>query len=415
MEEGRSAYADHPGYRVDLVPQQVRVRVFRGDLLLADSSRTLLVRETAHPEVIYFPPEDVRLELFDASEQRTRCPFKGEASYWSLARGERPEPDLAWSYRTPFAEVAGLAGYVAFYPDRTRIESEGRGASRVGDLAELLDAFDVYPLGGGRFLAQCLDGGGRHVADGSQILAQAIVAACKSVPGKAVTSAHMIFSRAASVYAPLVLEAEVAHGGRSFASVAVTVRQGDRRCANGLLLLDRDTPDLVRHQTALPDVPGPDASPVFTAWGVAGRELRIVDGAYSGAPDAPVGPPELYAWLRYREAPAEPALNQALVAHFTGHLSIAAALRPHPGIGESMAHSTLSMGVLAITVSFHEPVRVDRWMLYAHESTYAGRGLCHARAQIFTEDGSLLASFSQEAMLRALDEAARRKGAATGL
>ncbi len=414
MDEPRSAYADHPGYRVDLIPQDVRVRIFRGDQLLADSRRTLLVRETAHAEVIYFPPEDVRLELFEASAHRTRCPFKGEASYWSLARAERPEPNLAWTYRTPFAEVAALAGYVAFYPDRTRIESDGRGASRVGDLAEFFDAFDVYPLGGGRFLAQSLDGGGRDVVDGSQILAQAIVAACKSVPEKAVKSAHMIFSRATSVYAPLMLATDVVHGGRSFASVAVTARQGDRTCATALLLLDRDTPDLVRHQVAMPDVPDPDAAPPYDM-GVAGRELRIVGGAYTGAPDAPVGPSELYAWVRYREAPPAPYLSQALVAHFTGHLSIATAMRPHAGIGEAMAHSSLSTGVLAITVSFHEPVRVDEWMLYAHESTHAGRGLCYARAQIFARDGRLLASFSQEGMLRALDDAARRKGPTSGL
>jgi hypothetical protein len=135
--------------------------------------------------VVYFPEADVRLDRFEASDHHSFCPFKGEADYWSLVRGERPEPNLAWTYRKPFAEVAGLAGYVAFYPDRTRLEAEGRGASRVGDLAELLDAFDVYPLGGGRFLAACLDGRGRDVADGSQILAQAIVAACRRYPARA--------------------------------------------------------------------------------------------------------------------------------------------------------------------------------------------------------------------------------------
>ena len=414
MDRSRSAFGAHPGYRVDLVAQATRVRVFQGETLLAESRRTLLVRETAHSEVVYFPAADVRLALFAPSDHRSWCPFKGEASYWSLARGECPEPNLAWSYRTPFPEVAGLAGYLAFYADRVRIESEPGGASQVGDLAELLDAFDVYPLGGGRFLARNLDGRGRDVVDGSQILAQAIVAACKTVPGKSVKSAHMIFSRAASVHAPLQLEADVTHAGRSFASVGVTASQGEQARARGLLLLDRDTPELVRHQAAMPAVPGPEASEPYEM-GVSGRELRIVGGAYTGAPDAPVGPPELYAWLRYREAPAEPALNQALVAHFTGHLSIATAMRPHPGIGEAMAHRTLSTGVLALTISFHEPVRADEWMLYAHESPHAGRGLCYARAQIFARGGRLLASFSQEGMLRGIEEAAQRKGPGAGL
>jgi acyl-CoA thioesterase/uncharacterized protein (DUF427 family) len=414
MEQARSAFRDHPGYRVDLITQANRVRVWHGETLLADSRRTLLVKETAHREVMYFPEADVRLDLFDRSDHHSVRPFKGEADYWSLARAERPDPNLPWTYRTPFPEVAGLAGHVGFYGDRVRIEAEPGGAPVVGDLAELLDAFDVHPLGEGRFLARCLDGGDRDVVDGSQILAQSIVAACKSVPGKSAQSAHMIFSRAASTRAPLELEADVLHAGRSFASVTVTARRRGKPCARGLLLLGRDTPDLVRHQAEMPRVPGPADAPPFDM-GVAGCELRIVGGAYTSDPDAPVGPPELYAWLRYREAPAEPHINQALLAHFTGHLSIATAMRPHAGIGDAMAHRTLSTGVLAITVSFHEPVRADQWMLYAHESTHAGRGLCYSRAQVFAQDGRLLASFSQEGMLRGLDEAAKRGGWATGL
>jgi len=284
----------------------------------------------------------------------------------------------------------------------------------VGDLAELLEAFDVYPLGGGRFLAQCLDGRGRDVVDGSQILAQSIVAACKSVPGKNVKSAHMIFSRTASVNAPLELEVDVLHAGRSFASVTVTARQQGKPCARGLLLLDADTPDLIRHGAPMPALPGPDEAPPYDM-GVRGRELRIVGGVYTGDPEAKVGPPELFAWLRYREAPPEPHLNQALVAHFTGHLSIATAMRPHPGVGEAMAHRTLSTGVLALTISFHDSVRADEWMLYAHESPHAGRGLSYGRAQIFAADGRLLASFSQEAMVRALDPVAKELGPKTGM
>jgi acyl-CoA thioesterase/uncharacterized protein (DUF427 family) len=414
MDKIRSAFASHPGYRVDLLPQTARVRVWQGETLLADSRRTLLVKETAHRDVVYFPEADVRRDLFDASDHHSFCPFKGEADYLSLARVERPDPNLVWTYRNPFAEVAGLAGHVAFYAERVRIEVEGGGAPRVGDLAEFLEAFDVYPLGAGRFLAQCLDGRGRNVVDGSQILAQSIVAACKSVPGKSVKSAHMIFSRAASVHAPLELEADVLHAGRSFASVTVTALQGGKPCARGLLLLDRDASDLVRHQAEMPKVTGPDEAPPCDM-GITGRELRIVDGAYTGDPDAPLGPPELYAWLRYREAPAEPYLNQALVAHFTGHLSIATAMRPHAGLGEAMAHRTLSTGVLALTISFHDPVRADEWMLYAHESPFAGRGLAYGRAQIFARDGRLLASFSQEAMLRAIEPVAEKMGPATGL
>jgi acyl-CoA thioesterase len=239
------------------------------------------------------------------------------------------------------------------------------------------------------------------------------VAAVKSQPEKQAKSAHMVFARAASVQTDLVLAVDTVHAGRSFGSVTVSASQGDRLCARGLVLLDHDTPDLVRHGARMPDVAaGPEAAVPYDM-GVAGRELRIVDGAYPPGPESE-GPPELHAWLRYREAPLQPALAQALVAHFTGHLSIATAMRPHRGIGEAMAHRSLTTGVLAITISFHDPVRVDEWMLYAHESVHAGRGLATSRAQIF-QDGRLVASFSQESMLRPLAEAAKRMGPGAGL
>jgi acyl-CoA thioesterase len=282
----------------------------------------------------------------------------------------------------------------------------------IGDLSELLAAFDVEPAGEQRFRARNLDGRGRDVVDGSQILAQSIVAAVKSQPEKQAKSAHMVFARAASVKADLVLDVDLFHAGRSFGSVSVSASQGDRLCARGVVLLDRDTPDLVRHSAAMPEVPGPDEAAPYDM-DVTGRELRIVDDAYPPGPESE-GPPELHAWLRYREAPSQPALAQALVAHFTGHLSIATAMRPHRGIGEAMAHRTLTTGVLAITISFHDPVRVDEWMLYSHESVHAGRGLATSRAQIF-QGGRLVASFSQESMLRPLAEAARGMGPETAL
>ena len=117
-DKTKSAYADYPGYRVDLVPQTERVRVYHGDTLIADSTRTLRVEETKHADVIYVPKQDVRRELFEPTDHHTFCPFKGEASYWTLRVGSNASENSAWSYQDPFEQVAGLAGYVAFYPDR---------------------------------------------------------------------------------------------------------------------------------------------------------------------------------------------------------------------------------------------------------------------------------------------------------
>ena len=85
--------------------------------------------------------------------------------------------------------------------------------------------------------------------------------------------------------------------------------------------------------------------------------------------------------------PDDPALHAGLLAQFTGHMSIAAALRPHDGIGQDQAHRTLSMGINAINLSLHREVRADDWMLYHHLSTFAGDGMTHAECRVHDEDG----------------------------
>jgi acyl-CoA thioesterase len=135
--------------------------------------------------------------------------------------------------------------------------------------------------------------------------------------------------------------------------------------------------------------------------GVTGRELRVVDGAYTGDPDAPLGPPELSVWVRFDVVPDDPVLHTALLAQMTGHLPIAAAMRPHAGIGQDQAHRTLSTAINAISLSLHGPVRADRWMLYHHRATFAGAGMTHSACRVHDEDGDLLASFGVDAMVRA--------------
>ena len=109
----------------------------------------------------------------------------------------------------------------------------------------------------------------------------------------------------------------------------------------------------------------------------------------------------LDAWLHYDPVPERDDLRRALLAHYTSHLSISTTMRAHPGVGTSQAHETLSTAPLAIAVNFHDPVGWDGWIRYHHESTYAGAGMSHVRGQVFTEDGRLIASFTQDAMIRA--------------
>ena len=124
------------------------------------------------------------------------------------------------------------------------------------------------------------------------------------------------------------------------------------RCAAGTVLLDTPRPTPSATPPPRRTSPAPTTARRST-WRSPGRDLRIVDGAYTGDPDAPVGPPTLDAWVRFRQVPDDPYLHAGLLAQFTGHLPIAAALRPHAGVGQDQAHRTLSTAINAIAISFH--------------------------------------------------------------
>jgi uncharacterized protein (DUF427 family) len=120
MPNHAPGFVTRPDYRVDLVPEGRRVKVvFRG-VTIADSGAALRVEETGHGPVHYLPEKDVRLDLMRPTEHHTRCPYKGEASYWTieLPGGEGRSENAVWAYPVPYDEVAGLVGYYAFYPNR---------------------------------------------------------------------------------------------------------------------------------------------------------------------------------------------------------------------------------------------------------------------------------------------------------
>ncbi len=103
-----------PGHWVHVTESPRHVRVFFGGEAIADSKRAKLVRE---PEVLpayYFPKDDVRTDLLLPSPQRSRCPVKGEATYWSVQAGGRRAENGAWSYATPLADAGSLAEHFAF-------------------------------------------------------------------------------------------------------------------------------------------------------------------------------------------------------------------------------------------------------------------------------------------------------------
>jgi acyl-CoA thioesterase-2 len=358
-------------------------RAWLDDTLIAVSSEALRVEQPGATPMLCFPARDVRGELAAGDE-----------------------------VLLPSAPT----GYVAFDPSHARVRvmlvdgfasehERDRTLKRFptwGDAEDLIDILNVRPYDDRSYVSMPRDNtANRHrgVVEGSQMLAQAIVAAGRHAPGRRVVSASMVFMRAATTSEPLHIHLDELSTGRNFTTLAPQVRQAGKLCASGIMLLDVTAPDVIRHAATAPNTPGPYASEPFDM-SVTGRDIRFVDGAYTGDPNVPVGPPVLDAWVRFREVPEDPHLHAGLLAQFTGHASIAAALRPHEGVGQSQAHRTLSTAINAIHIAFHADVRADRWMLYRHHSTFAGDGMTHSECRVHNLEGQLLASFSVDAMVR---------------
>ena len=435
MTEIESAWGRFPGYAIDLVPWPGRARAQFGGAVVADSDACVIVKESDHQDQLYFPIGDVAWEHFAETDLHTVCPFKGEADYWSLTVGNSTEENVVWAYRRPFPEVVGLGGHVAFYTDRVQVELleavEEDGGEEVvypfpiwGTAADLARLIDVEPDGEGRFtspsfpdppLGTFLDipdhRRPRQVIEGGHLLGQAIVAASKTVPDQRVVSASMVFTRAARFDAPLSVDVDVLRRGRTYSTVETRIVQDDKLCSVGLLLLDSGADDVYRVTAEMPDVPEP-AECTLHDFGVIGRDIRVVGGAYNRDPDN-VGPAELQVWMRYRDRPDSPAMQAALLAQATTHYTIAASMRPHQGITEASAHVALSTGPMSVDIAFHDEPDAADWHLYENPAIYAGRGQVQGQGRIFAQDGRLVASYSVHAMVRSFDTDPTRIGGFT--
>ena len=109
---------DHP-ITVTKNPERVVVRV--GDQVVADTTAALALQESNYPAAQYIPLTDVKPEFLKESDTSTYCPYKGDASYYTLVTGDGELTDAIWTYREPYPAVAEIAGHVAFYPNKVEI------------------------------------------------------------------------------------------------------------------------------------------------------------------------------------------------------------------------------------------------------------------------------------------------------
>lgn len=113
--------SDHP---ISITPARGRVRVRLGGEVIADAGDALDLKESTYPVVHYIPRSSVQMDKLVRTDHSTHCPFKGDASYFSIVAkdGTRVE-NAVWSYETPLPEVAAIAGHLAFYPNKVEISA----------------------------------------------------------------------------------------------------------------------------------------------------------------------------------------------------------------------------------------------------------------------------------------------------
>lgn len=119
-------FKEYPEHRVETRPSPVHVRVTYNGEVIADTREAVELHEsmgkgkkTVAPVVYYIPRKDVRMDRLVPSSHRTYCPFKGDASYFSVMDGAE---NAVWSYEAPFDEMLALKERLAFYPDKFEIK-----------------------------------------------------------------------------------------------------------------------------------------------------------------------------------------------------------------------------------------------------------------------------------------------------
>jgi uncharacterized protein (DUF427 family) len=116
-----------PNHPIRIVPYPARLRVLWNGKVIADTTNAMMLYEASYPGVRYIPRDDVDMTLLEVSPLKTRCPYKGEASYFHLTAGGKAAKDAIWSYETPFPVAADIARYLAFDPKQVEFVENNAG------------------------------------------------------------------------------------------------------------------------------------------------------------------------------------------------------------------------------------------------------------------------------------------------
>jgi acyl-CoA thioesterase-2 len=234
-----------------------------------------------------------------------------------------------------------------------------------------------------------------HRVFGGQLLGQFIRAASLACTGKSVKSLHAVFAREGRAAEPVRYRTTCQHEGRSFASLTITAHQPHALLASAAVSMhaSEDGPE------------SQNCQPVSTLLSPDHRvELDLIPWETRCADDltaVATAPPRFEVWMR---TPAvDEALAPALTAYATDLTLIGTALRPFEGFSHRGNGTQFTSAVTSHTVWFHRRFRADQWLLLRQHSPVLAHGRCFGRGDVLTEDGTLVASYAQEALLRFRD------------
>jgi uncharacterized protein (DUF427 family) len=120
---------ERQGHDIEVTPGSDQIVVRIKDVVVATSSRPLVLTETGCPPRYYLPSADVRMDLLRSSTTTSHCPFKGDAVYWSMETGDGLIEDVVWSYPEPFPKVKDIAGLLAFWTEKPGFTVEVNGSA----------------------------------------------------------------------------------------------------------------------------------------------------------------------------------------------------------------------------------------------------------------------------------------------
>jgi acyl-CoA thioesterase-2 len=240
---------------------------------------------------------------------------------------------------------------------------------------------------------------GYHRVFGGQILAQILTAASVAAPDKSVKSMSVLFPREGDTAKPMRYRVTTRLRGRTFAACEVLASQDGPAIALAVVSLHVDEDGM--HRSDAPPQVGPPGDAVPRSLSMVPWETRMVGGVDLG--DRGAGPAQLEIWMKSAPVGDDRAVHQALLAHATDLTLIGTALRPFAGVSQADSTVSLQTAVTSHSMWFHQPFRVDDWLLVVQQAPVVANGRAFGRGDVFS-GRELVASFAQESMIRRVED-----------